>query len=246
MSVTLIAKTMFLPPEPETVDGWTTDVDGGEALIEFAGRECYQSWHKPNPETATNFGYITKSILSHSHFSVIEHATATFRFTGIPRSLTHEFIRHRHFSYSELSQRYVDMSTARLIEPPALYNLTGQNAANAMSLMAEVAGDAEANYERATNILKEAGFKGKAARQAARCVLPEATETRIVVTGNLRAWRHFINLRAAVHADAAIRETAIATLRILQSEYPAVFGDYRIRTLETGETVAEGQYNDVS
>jgi len=246
MTVTLIAKTEFLPPEPETVDGWETDAAGGAALIEFAGRECYQSWSKPNPETATNFGYITKSILSHSHFSVLEHATCTFRFTGIPRSLTHEFIRHRHFSYSELSQRYVNMQDAVLIEPPALRDLTGDDAVQARELMSDARRDAGYYYEDISELLEKNGYKGKASRQAARCVLPEATETRIVVTGNLRAWRHFINLRAAVHADASIRETAIETLRLLQAEYAAVFDDYEIRTLGTGEVVAEGKYHDIS
>ena len=78
---------------------WATDADGGQALAEFAGRACYQSWNKPNPATATNAGYL-RHILEVGHLSVLEHGTATFYLTGVSRSLTHELIRHRHFSYS--------------------------------------------------------------------------------------------------------------------------------------------------
>ncbi len=246
MAVLMVAKTEFIPPPAKTVENWECDVDGGQALIEFAGRECYQSWDKPNPKTRTNFDYITKSILSHQHFSVLEHATVSFRFTKIPRSLTHEFIRHRHFSYSELSQRYVDMTNVPLIEHPLIRDLTGDHATHAKAIMRASKQSVQADYEDLSEILTEAGHKGKKVRQAARSALPEATETRIVVTGNLRAWRHFIDLRATVQADTAIRETAIDTLRLLEAEFPAVFHDYEIRVLETGETVAEGKYRELS
>ena len=101
--VRLIAWTHFEPPDD--VD-WSTDAEGGQALAEFAGRACYQSWHKPNPATATNAGYLAH-ILEVGHLSVLEHGTATFYLTGVSRSFTHELVRHRHFSYSQLSQRYV-------------------------------------------------------------------------------------------------------------------------------------------
>src|SRR5262249_12043524 len=99
----LIAKTEFFPPEDVP---WSTDADGGQALAEFAGRACYQSWRKPNPSTATNAGYL-RHILEVGHMSVLEHGSVSFYITGISRSLTHELIRHRHFSYSQLSQRSV-------------------------------------------------------------------------------------------------------------------------------------------
>src|SRR5688572_309269 len=92
------------------------DIDG-QLLIEFAGRECYQSWSKPNPATASNSGYI-ENLLKQRHFSVFEHASATFRFENVSRSFTHELIRHRHFSYSQLSQRYVDASDVKIVLHP--------------------------------------------------------------------------------------------------------------------------------
>ena len=119
LRVQLIAKTEFLaPPDvPWTTDG--IDVQGGSALVEFAGRACYQSWSKPNPKTATNAGYI-KHIIDVGHFSVLEHASVSFYITGISRSCTHELIRHRHFSYSQLSQRYVPEKDSRVVVPPGI------------------------------------------------------------------------------------------------------------------------------
>src|SRR6185312_361818 len=116
LRVQLIAKTDFLAP-PDVP--WGTDADGGPALVEFAGRACYQSWSKPNPKTATNAGYI-KHIIDVGHFSVLEHASVSFYITGISRSCTHELIRHRHFSYSQLSQRYVPEKESHVVVPPGM------------------------------------------------------------------------------------------------------------------------------
>src|SRR5918992_4076973 len=116
LGVQLLAKTEFTPPAEVP---WTTDADGGPALAEFAGRACYQSWSKPNPKTATNAGYL-RHILEVGHLSVLEHGTVTFYLTGVSRSLTHELIRHRHFSYSQLSQRYVPERDAAMVEPEVI------------------------------------------------------------------------------------------------------------------------------
>src|SRR5437660_4048564 len=116
LKVQLIAKTEFDPPDDVP---WETDADGGQALAEFAGRACYQSWSKPNPRTATNAGYL-RHILEVGHLSVIEHGVVTFYLTGVSRSLTHELIRHRHFSYSQLSQRYVPERNAAVVEPEVI------------------------------------------------------------------------------------------------------------------------------
>jgi len=83
-----------------------------------------------------------------------------------------------------------------------------------------------------------ASLRRKQARQAARSVLPNATETRIVVTGNYRAWRHFVATRASEHADVEIRELAIECLRQLQSVAPNVFADFRISPLRDGTEIA--------
>jgi len=83
----------------------------------------------------------------------------------------------------------------------------------------------------------------KQARQAARAVLPNATETRIVVTGNYRAWRHFVAMRATEHADVEIRSVAISCLRELQRVAPNVFADFTITALADGSEIAASPFN---
>ena len=90
----------------------------------------------------------------------------------------------------------------------------------------------------------KATLRRKRARQTARSVLPNATETKIVVTGNARTWRHFIELRASESAEAEIRVLAIQVLRVMQQEAPHIFGDYTIRAITGGE-VAETDYRSV-
>jgi thymidylate synthase (FAD) len=86
--------------------------------------------------------------------------------------------------------------------------------------------------------VSNATLRRKQARQAARSVLPNATETKIVVTGNYRAWRHFVAMRATEHADVEIRELAVACLRELQRVAPNAFADFAIAGLDDGTEVA--------
>jgi thymidylate synthase (FAD) len=236
LHVQLIAKTEFVAP-PDVP--WSTDADGGQALVEFAGRACYQSWSKPNPKTATNAGYL-RHVIDVGHLSVLEHASVSFYITGISRSCTHELIRHRHFSYSQLSQRYVPENDSRVVVPPGL-----EDDHELRRILTEAADSSRATYIALLDRLEatfadqpNAVLRRKQARQAARAVLPNATETRIVVTGNYRAWRHFIAVRASEHADIEIRRLAIACLRQLADVAPAVFGDFDVATLADGTEVA--------
>ena len=240
LKVQVIAWTHFEPPADIA---WDTDADGGQALAEFAGRACYQSWKKPNPATATNSGYL-RHILEVGHLSVLEHGTVTMYFTGVSRSLTHELIRHRHFSYSQLSQRYVPERDAAMVEPDVI--------AEDPELHAKFVAASDAAVQTYTELLEglekkfadieQATLRRKQARQAARAVLPNATETRIVVTGNYRAWRHFIAMRASEHADVEIRALAVACLRELQRVAPNVFADFEISTLPDGTEVASSPF----
>ncbi|OMC11278.1 FAD-dependent thymidylate synthase [Mycolicibacter heraklionensis] len=236
LRVQLIAKTDFIAP-PDVP--WSTDADGGSALVEFAGRACYQSWSKPNPRTATNAAYL-KHIIDVGHFSVLEHASVTFYITGVSRSATHELIRHRHFSFSQLSQRYVPEPDSRIVVPPGveddpeLQRILTEAADASRAAYTELLARLEAKFADQPN----ATLRRKQARQAARAVLPNATETRIVVTGNYRAWRHFIAMRASEHADVEIRRLAVECLRQLADVAPAAFGDFEISTLADGTEVA--------
>ncbi|GAA1222125.1 FAD-dependent thymidylate synthase [Prauserella alba] len=234
--VRVIAKTEFFPPEDVA---WSTDADGGQALAEFAGRACYQSWQKPNPKTATNAGYLDH-IIEVGHLSVLEHGSVTFYITGISRSLTHELIRHRHFSYSQLSQRYVPEKDAAFVEPDVIAEDPELHEKFVAAAQASVDAYSEllAGLEEKFADTPKATLRRKQARQAARAVLPNATETRIVVTGNYRAWRHFVGMRATEHADVEIRELAVACLRELQKAAPNVFADFTISELPDGTEVA--------
>lgn len=242
--VRIIAWTQFEAPEDVP---WSTDADGGQALAEFAGRACYQSWKKPNPATATNAGYLAH-ILEVGHLSVLEHGSVTFYLSGVSRSFTHELIRHRHFSYSQLSQRYVPGRDAAMVEPeviaadPDLHKTFVEAAEASVRAYNELLEGLEAKFADEPN----GTLRRKQARQAARAVLPNAAETRIVVTGNYRAWRHFIALRATEAADVEIREVAVECLRQLQRVAPNVFADFTITTLADGTEVAESPYAERS
>lgn len=236
LKVQVVAQTQFTPP---TDVPWETDAEGGQALAEFAGRACYQSWSKPNPATATNAGYL-RHLLEVGHLSVLEHGTVSMYLTGVSRSLSHELVRHRHFSYSQLSQRYVPERAAEMVEPaviaedPELHALFLASTGAALEAYDQLLAGLEQRFADQPNPT----LRRKQARQAARAVLPNATETRIVVTGNYRAWRHFVAMRASEHADVEIRELAIACLRELQRIAGNVFGDFRISTLADGSEVA--------
>jgi len=212
---------------------WQTDTEvGGEALAEMAGRVCYMSYGKGRK---TNREFLSH-IVDVGHGSVLEHAVWSFLVTGVSRSFTHELIRHRHFSYSQLSQRYVDESESPFIEPdviaadPQLHD-TWCEAVNA----ARAAYDRlAAGLEQRFAAMPDKTLRRKLARQAARSVLPNATETKIFITGNARALRHFIELRGSEHADVEIRKVAVAMLEILRKESPSLFSDYTLEPLTDG------------
>lgn len=221
------------------VSHWTTDTDeAGEKLVEVAGRLCYMSFARPRP--GGNSAYIGH-ILEVGHGSVLEHATFNFIITGVSRSFTHELVRHRAgFGYSQLSQRFVDESDCAFVEPDVIASDETLHRAWL---------EAIEHAQKAYQVLADGLFhkfadvadktlRRKKAREAARSVLPNATETKIFVTGNARALRHFIEMRGDQAADVEIRRVAVAMLRILQQDSPNLFGDYRIIKLsETDEAV---------
>ncbi len=217
---------------------WETDTEvGAEQLVEAGGRLCYVSYGKGRK---TNADYIT-NILSQKHGSVLEHAVWNFIISGVSRSFTHELIRHRAgFGYSQLSQRYVDESDASYVEPEII---AADPVLHEKWLRAiETAHEAyEVLTQGLVDKLAEQGVAGthrrKQAREAARSVLPNATETMIFVTANARALRHFIELRGNEGAEAEIRRVAVQFLRLMQKEAPNLFGDYEVRTLEDGREV---------
>ena len=217
---------------------WSTDTEvGAERLCETAGRVCYMSFGKGRK---TNEEYL-QNIIGVGHGSVLEHATWNFIISGVSRSFTHELVRHRAgFGYSQLSQRYVDESDAEYVEPDCIADDPALHA-----IWLEAVGAAQQAYEKLVAGLSEKfadyperTMRRKMARQAARSVLPNACETKIFVTANARALRHFIELRGNEHADTEIRAVAIQILRRMQEAAPNIFGDYVIRPHADGTEVA--------
>src|SRR5690349_9138239 len=225
--VTLIARPEFLEPEHLRVQ-WQGDASPGERLAEFAGRVCYMSQH--NPANRSTAEYL-ENIKKQGHGSVLEHAVYVLLIEGISRSCSHELVRHRAgFGYSQLSQRYVDESHAAFVIPPALLG----DATLEAEWERQVA-EAQAAYVRGVAGLMQRYawitdkvHRRKVAREAARSVLPNATEVKIVVSANARAWRTMLELRTSEGAELEIRRMAIACLRLLQHEAPALFSDFEI------------------
>lgn len=206
-------------PDQEGDDNWLNMSDA-DHLAEFGGRLCYQSWERPNPETATNVGYLN-NIIKQQHFSVLEHASATFYIDGVSRSLTHELVRHRHLSFSQVSQRYVDSSNVTFVQRPEVERAAIQ----AGIPLGQLATDIMAAYNMLNEQLMADGMTRKEARQAARWILPNATETKILVTGNMRAWRDVITKRNTPHADHEIHALAAELLKQLKELAPNTFQD---------------------
>ena len=212
------------------------DPDAGDMqqLVEFAGRSCYQSFHKPNPKTARNKDYIARTLHGQKHWSIAEHATATFYITGVSRALTHELIRHRHLSYSQLSQRFVDESEANIVIPPAAKKSEAEVVLQREDYYDDMSGsipealewwgqEAVWKYEDLVSALTGEGLPRKQAREAARAMLPNMVETKIVVTGNLRAWHEVIERRTAPDADAEFQQVAGLIRKELRKLAPEVF-----------------------
>ncbi|MBI4410281.1 MAG: FAD-dependent thymidylate synthase [Gemmatimonadetes bacterium] len=251
--VTLLARQQFLGAPHVR---WRSDSDvPGQALAEFAGRVCYLSFgpeagleggHRLIPGRTTNREYL-ENILKVRHGSVIEHAVWTLLFEGVSRALTHELVRHRHLSFSQLSQRYVDESEVAFVLPPEI-----QEGSEAFEVWKRSCERALEDYRALLACIEEqvkgepsATLRRKRARQTARSVLPNAAETKIVVTGNARAWRHFVELRGSATAETEIRVLALAVLRLLQQESPHLFGDYRIARQPDGTELVETDYASV-
>jgi thymidylate synthase (FAD) len=178
---------------------------------------------------------------------VLEHAVWTLLFEGVSRALTHELVRHRHFSYSQLSQRYVDESEVAFVLPPEI-----APDGEAFQIFQRSCERANEDYRALLAKIEEqvkdepsATLRRKRARQTARSLLPNATETKIVVTGNARAWRHFIEMRASEFADTEIRALAIKCFHVLKEEAPNLFGDYRVRKMDGGVEVVETEFKSV-
>jgi thymidylate synthase (FAD) len=195
MQVEIIGVTSFLPGEGSP-----------ESLLERAGRACYRSEAKGSP------GKFLQARIREGHESIIEHGSVTFDISGISRACSHQLVRHRIASYSQESQRYVDMSAPEFVVPPSV----AENP-KAQAVWDEFMGQVTDTYQR----LRELGTR----KEDARFVLPNATATRIIVTMNFRSLRHFFTVRCEKAAQWEIRALATEMLRQVYALAPSVFPD---------------------
>jgi thymidylate synthase (FAD) len=242
--VTLLARPTFVEPAHLPVE-WQGDSTDGERLAEFAGRLCYMSQHNPAKRATREY---LENIKKQGHGSVLEHATYSVLLEGVSRSLTHELVRHRAgFAYSQLSQRYVDESHAAFVIPPAILG----DEAMEQAWRTQVEDAQQAYVSLVERLMERYGWvadrvhRRKMAREAARSVLPNSTETKIVVTANARAWRTMLELRTSEGAEMEIRRAALAILRLLQAEAPGFFSDFEIYEADDRQEAARISFHKV-
>ncbi len=253
--VYLVAKTTLQPGGLEAylrdigTPEWKPDpeVSDAENLVEAAGRICYRSWQAYDPEKprATNpnvsrvrqgnAAYL-ENILSSGHGSVLEHASATFLLAGVSRVLTHELVRHRAgMAYSQESLRYVRLEELDFWLPGAV-----RERAEAQALFTEVVEYLEGVQRRLAELFgiqRERRFAVKKTLTSMfRRLAPIGLATNILVTGNLRAWRHVIAMRTSPAAEEEIRFVMGQVARILKQEFPNAFQDME-QDPETGAWV---------
>lgn len=211
---------------------WTRDSDSSQAelLAEAAGRVCYMSFGKRQFRRSADEYF--RNIIESGHESVLEHANWSFLIEGVSRAFTHQLVRHRvGFSYSQLSQQYCDSEDALFVAPievqrdPALLEEWAE-------AMYEIRDKYRVLKERLTkakspqkkNLNKRENLR--ALRSASRSVLPNCTETKIVVSANARAIRHFLRFRGNIPGDLEMAAVSVALLELMKSEAPKLFYDF--------------------
>lgn len=214
----------------------TPEATQAEDIIEFAGRICYLSFgNKQSPKS--NREYI-QHLIDQEHDSVLEHASWTFLLTGVSRAFTHQMVRHRvGFSFSQLSQQYHDETTAKFVIPEEV-----KAAPAIMELWLRLIEELRRGYQSISNDLKAGSpslhalskEERRAIRSAARSILPNATETKLVFSANGRALRHFLTVRGAITGDLEMRRVSALIYSRLKIEAPSLLSGFEMSTHEDG------------
>ncbi len=219
-----------------------TMLPDGSQLCKIAGQLCYMSFGRKRSFNAQAERYFT-NLKESGHGSVFEHANFSLLLYGISRSVTHELVRHRAgLGFSQQSQRYVSGRMVRFVERPE-YALDKELHTQFLERIERAARDYASITERILT-MQQQGTQllsaevrtdlRKKVQQTARSVLPNETEAPIVVTGNARAWRHVISMRASAHAETEIRELAVRVFLCLAQADPMLFSDYSLDELPDG------------
>lgn len=192
----------------------------GKALlrhIELCGRVCYKSEDQITGDSAEKF---VRNIIKRGHESVLEHASFSVRFI-VDRGVSHEIVRHRLASYSQESTRYCNYSKEEfgdeitVIEPCFM-----KRSDDGYVFWLSSCGCSEKSYFAMLRYGKSP--------QEARSVLPNSLKTEVVMTANLREWRHFFRLRTSLAAHPQMREVTVPLLKELKQIIPVVFDDIEV------------------
>lgn len=189
-------------------------------LIYAACRQCYSEKFAGDifEEENQNQSKFIRKVIESGHESPLEHVKFTFAIEGVSRALTHQLVRHRIASYSQQSQRYVKESNFDYIIPPSIESEPDLKK-EFLYIMEEI----QKSYNKIIMLFKEKGIEGEKANQDARFVLPNAAETKIVVTMNAREILHFLKQRCCTRAQWEIKKLADKILEICKSKLPEVF-----------------------
>lgn len=188
-------------------------------VIYSAGKQCYSERFAMEFRSETDESKMTefvRRLVRSGHESPLEHAKFTFAIEGVSRVLTHQLVRHRIASYSQLSQRYVPMDDLKFVIPPSI-----ESDEEAKKEFLRIIEEIKKGYKKIKERLEK--IKGKEAEEDARFILPQAVETKIVVTMNVRELLHFFRERCCKRAQWEIRELANRMLAICKEHLPAVF-----------------------
>ena len=193
-----------------------------EAIIAMSAKLCYSpsdiSSLKGKIEKKDQKKFVEK-LVAMGHMTPIEHPSFTFAIEGISRACSYQLVRHRVASYSQQSQRYVSEETGfDYIIPPVIKQDKELKKAFVASMK-----EAQKSYNELVTKLNKNGVKGEAANQDARFLLPNACETKIVVTMNARELMHFFRLRCCNRAQWEIREMAERMLKLAKKAAPVIF-----------------------
>ena len=235
--------------EASGVVDYRTAVPYPENLAQYAGQLCYLSFDEKRTPLLKNREYLER-IMSSAHGSVLEHVSYSILFFGIDRATTHELIRHRAgTANSQVSQRYVDDEHLRFVMPfeylqnPTLQARFEKNIDRASEEYRALTEELQTVMPRRPDESKTE--YRKRIQSCSREVLPNSTEAPIIVTANIRAWRHMFNMRCSEHADVRIRRPMIAALEQLMKECPNFFFDFEIKDHTDGSKIATCRYNKV-
>jgi thymidylate synthase (FAD) len=205
LSVTLLSHT----PDPDRA-------------VAAAGRLCYAPVSAAELATAMTddeVGKLVRILVRSGHHSALEHASFSFAVDGVSRACTHQLVRHRVASYNQQSQRYVNFSAAdSFVVPPSI-----AADAEAESVFLKAMDDARVAYDRLVELGLAQGRGKESVQEDARFVLPNAAETKIVVTMNARELRHFFQVRCCNRAQWEIRALAWEMRAIVKGVSPHLF-----------------------